>query len=1127
MQRALKYFFQTMLLGSAMLAFGTLLLFVRVSFAPVPLDLLTPYLQRVLNQENGPYLFTLSHTTVRWVQETHALDLQVSVRMKRRNGQTVALSPSLLFSFRMPALIRGVVTPYAVKVLNSHLYLCRTPESLIGLCSSVKGEGEGPLISTPMRRKAANTFFNIENFIERIFNTSLTTGSHLKRISFTDSSVTLDDQVIGLTWTAHDIDLEWTHDHDGIGIDGQLLVQTGDGLIPVMLTGHQATCEQWLSLTLTVANLRPTTLPFLEKAPAVYIDLPVACTLSAQLDANYQWHNFKFFITSNMGVLTLFPFSVTRYAVRSLSLKGTMSSDFHSLMIDKAAFDLGRQSLLLVAYIVWRHSGHDIESAFHKTSFARRHGEQGIYRRPSPFFPLARSLGLRSLLPFLSPIPDHTLAAATEITLKGLSVDDLIRCWPSRVAPSPRHWTVTNLHDGTIEEFRLFAILNGKSLKELTAEHLHNRLTIRDVTIHYLQLMPPIRHINATVTFHPDWLEMRSESGKIQDLRLTDADMMITGLQQENPFCMIELTFVSSVDSVLHLVNSSASLGEAATALVLLQSLQKSGMARAKLALAFPVEKNLALEHIAIKSQIYLYNIKVNLIIKNIMITKGNFVLTLDTQKMYATGRVIIKDTFFRLEWEEFFKHLLTSSLKVRSRYIAHSCFENAQWEVLLGDWVPFLIPPHMNGPVQTNLFASVGFDGLGTAVVETDFAAADIGWGKISSQPGRATMTMRFPSSATMLYAIPRFTVATREATLGGSVAFTRAGRLERLVLNHLQLGRTELSGVLVPTRTGGLILHMIGPALDLDPLLNAAPKYFAHYARNKNLKYTVPIVQDILLDLKVARLWGSQQSFLSTATLKALQQGGLWRHCSLDAFVGRKDTVKITLTSMDDAVSPAQVVTVTSENAGVVLQVLDLFNKIRGGRMRVNAVIDDGLETRGTMQVDDYRLVNIPLLARLLTMATLTGLLESLTGDGMRFTRLDMAFVIYESIFSIAHLYSAGPSLGLTANGKLFLKEKRLKIYGTIIPIYFINSIIGNILSFKDIVFQIKNCGLFSFTYYACGNLKNPSIKINPIVVFIPSFLRDLFMFSGCHPNHGERSRLDFSSDRILSRDSWDNVF
>ncbi len=1118
MQRALKYFFRTMLLGSAILTSGALLIFLRVSFAPVPLDLLTPYIQSFLNTENGPYLFTLSHTTVQWVHEKHTLDLQVSLRMKTRNGQTVALSPSLLFSFRMQTLSRGIVTPYAVKVLNSHLYLCRTPEKFLGFFSAVegvKGEGQGPLIN--MRRNAVTTNISIKNFLERILAPCLPTGSHIERISFTDSSVTLDDQVLGLTWTAHDVDLEWTHDPDGIGIDGQLLVQTGDEPIPVMLTGHQATCEQWLSLTLTVANMRPSTVPLLLKAQTFYIDLPVAGTLSAQLDANYRLHNLKFFITSNMGVLTLFPFSVTRYAVRSFSLKGTISSDFHSLMIDKAAFSLGSKSFLLVAYLVWKHSGSNIESAPHKTHLAQRHRGQEIDRNPSPFLALTRSLGLLSLV--LRPLPDHTLAAATEITLKGLSVDDLMRCWPSRVAPSPRHWTVTNLHNGTIEQFRFSATLGGASLKELTAEHLHSRMTIRDVTIHYLHVMPPIRHINATVTFHPDWLEMRSESGNIQDLRLTDADMMIMGLQKENQFCLIELTFVSSVDAVLQLVHGSASLGrEAATALVFLQSVKKSGLARAKLALAFPVEKNLPLEKIKIKSQISLNNTVLNIV--PYYFNKGNFILNFDTQKLYIAGRSSFAGTFVRLEWEEFFKNRLTSRLTIRSRYIAHSCFDNAQRGVLLGDRVG--LPPHMNGPVQTNLVASVGFDGLGTAVVETDFSAAEIessiGWRKISSQPGRATMTVRFPRSATMLYAIPRFTMETREATLGGSVAFTRAGRLERLILDNIQLGRTELSGVLVPTLTGGLILQLTGPALDLNPMLNTFFHKDSHQKKN-NFHYLLKIIHNIFLDIKVARLWGGQKYSLKNAKIKALQQGGLWRYSSLDAFFGLKDTVNISFTSMDmdmdNAVSPAQVVTVTSENAGVVLQVFDLFEKMHGGRMRVNAVID-GFETRGTMQVDEYRLLNIPLLARVLTMAALTGILEALTGDGMRFTKLDMDFVIYKSIFTIAHFYSAGPSLGLTATGMLALIDKKIQICGTIIPVFLFESIFRKKLSHTD--YDIKKCGLFSVTYTASGHLNHPSVMFNPLVAFLPSFLRNLFRFCGCHPDPREKSGFDFSGDRIL---------
>ena len=1102
MQRVLRYCFLFFMLCSLTIALGFFLFIGRILLGPIPLNFFTPYIQMALNQENSPYLFTLSNTTARWVKEKHALDLQVSARIKTRRGQTIAIFPSLSLFFRITSIKKSIFSPYALESVNSHLYLCRTPERLLALQSAVKEKKICPLQ-------------DIESMIGTIFSLPHHHQSSLERIRLTNSSITFDDQVLGLTWTATDINFEWTHDHDGIGIDGQVLVRTGNGLIPVMLAGHQRTYEQQLALTLTFANLRPTTLPLRQRTPAVDINLPIAGTLSARLDSNYQLHNVKFLITSSIGVLTVSSLSSTRYAVRSLTLQGTLSQNLHSLMLDRGALDLGKKNLSLVAYFaripsrVSQKTNSYLDRYPDETSIVQRHVTQKERdRRPFPFFSFVWESGPMSFVPFLSSIPDHdhTLVAATEITLNRLSTDDLMRYWPDNIISGSRYWIATNVRDGTIEKMRFSAVFNGTSLAKWTAEHLHSGLTVRNVTIDPFEKIPPIQYTNAIITFHSNWLEVQLASGAVQDFYITDADMILTGLQQGQPFCTIEVVLMSSVDALLSFVQRSASLGESEVSPVVLKLVKyEGGIARARLALAFPVEKSLRLESITVKAQVQLSNIALTSVKQKYKISNGDITLTVDTHNMNLTGKAIIAGAFVRLEWEEFFKNHLTTHLPIRSRYIVHSCLDDTQREALLGDWVPFLIQPYVNGPIQTNLVASIGFDGLGTAVLETDLAAtvleSTIAWHKISHQPGRVTMTMRFPISAIMLSAIPRFTLETDEVTLGGSLSFTRAGRLERLIIQYLQLGRTELSGILESTLTSGWILHMVGPALDLHPLLNTPSKY-RRVPRKHNLTQIMP---NLSLELRVARLWGSQQGVLTSATLKALQQGGIWRHCSLEALVSAQDTVNLSLVPIDDVVLPAQVLTATSENVGTVLQTLNLFSNMMGGRTRANAIFASG-KTRGTIQVDDYRLVNTPLLARLLTMAALTGILESLTGDGIRFTQLKMSFVHYKSIFSIAHLHTAGPSLGLTATGKFYLKNRIHKICGTIVPIYFINNLIARIPSFGNLISSFKKYGLFAVTYTMSGSFTNPSIIVNPLVAVVPSFLRDLFMFCGDDSDHGK---------------------
>ena len=51
-----------------------------------------------------------------------------------------------------------------------------------------------------------------------------------------------------------------------------------------------------------------------------------------------------------------------------------------------------------------------------------------------------------------------------------------------------------------------------------------------------------------------------------------------------------------------------------------------------------------------------------------------------------------------------------------------------------------------------------------------------------------------------------------------------------------------------------------------------------------------------------------------------------------------------------------------------------------------------------KGRLTVDDYTVVKAPVLARMLTLASLTGILNRLTGKGIEFRRLDIPFTYFK---------------------------------------------------------------------------------------------------------------------------------
>src|SRR3546814_1885006 len=75
-----------------------------------------------------------------------------------------------------------------------------------------------------------------------------------------------------------------------------------------------------------------------------------------------------------------------------------------------------------------------------------------------------------------------------------------------------------------------------------------------------------------------------------------------------------------------------------------------------------------------------------------------------------------------------------------------------------------------------------------------------------------------------------------------------------------------------------------------------------------------------------------------------------------------------------------------VTAADAGAALRSLGIIDNVVGGRLRITAETDEAAPDRplrGRAEISEFRLVDAHALARLLTVATLTGLVDVLRSE------------------------------------------------------------------------------------------------------------------------------------------------
>ena len=137
-------------------------------------------------------------------------------------------------------------------------------------------------------------------------------------------------------------------------------------------------------------------------------------------------------------------------------------------------------------------------------------------------------------------------------------------------------------------------------------------------------------------------------------------------------------------------------------------------------------------------------------------------------------------------------------------------------------------------------------------------------------------------------------------------------------------------------------------------------------------------------------------------------------------------------------------------ASDAGKFFELLNYKSEIKGGILSSEGFIgnlDNGDDIMGTVSIDNFRIMKAPLFAELLLAASLTGLFDLLSNEGIELEQFDAQFTGKDDIYLINKSRAYGFSIGLTSEGKISLKENIIDLSGSIIPAYIMNSLLYNI--------------------------------------------------------------------------------
>ena len=158
--------------------------------------------------------------------------------------------------------------------------------------------------------------------------------------------------------------------------------------------------------------------------------------------------------------------------------------------------------------------------------------------------------------------------------------------------------------------------------------------------------------------------------------------------------------------------------------------------------------------------------------------------------------------------------------------------------------------------------------------------------------------------------------------------------------------------------------------------------------------------------------------------------------------------------------------------------------------GELQLNSVKIDSV-SRSNLKITNFKVKEVPVLAKILTLASLQGIADLLTGEGIRFDEFEMDFKTKNNLTEIDEMYALGPAISIMMEG--YIEKNRVtSLRGTLVPATTINKTIAKIPLIGELLVGNKTGeGVFGVSFKIKGSPDNLKSTVNPIKTLTPRFI------------------------------------
>ena len=1073
---------------------------------PVPLTFLTPYIEQALSPSDSTIAVEIEETELQWAGWKRAANLRVSnVRVLDLERRVIAELPEVSLGLSLRALMGARIAPTYFEIVRPSVSVVRNTDGGFAIGFAKSGD------LTDGSSKPENMV--LERLIAELLSEPDRSRSlgYLKRVGVVEADLFVDDRRLRRVWHAPRADISFERNNFGISANADIDLELEGKSSRVTGNAAYITETGIVDATFSFLNLDPA--PFLRGSiqpgaqKLAELGMQFSGSLGVRVMSDGAVRNIRFDVTSEAtGAKGELSIGEDGYGISA----GVEVKDIRWPLLSAALPELSEKVRADIPVggtfsVTGTTDGDVLSLEFDLTGGAGSISVPQVYGKPVPVESVRvrgkategfREVRIEEARIAMKHGDVAARAAVSRIgsdlnvrldgSLTGFDAAFLRRYWPKILAKDAREWVLTNIRKGKVDDasMSLVARLPNGDPNRVVIGSLNGSIRLREAEVNYLTPLPAVRDVAANMTFTDERFDIAFTKGTLNDLQIDEGSAVITGLDGADQDIHIDLVVRGPLATALSILDREplgfvSGLGIDAGAI--------SGESAARLVFSFPLAKDLTIDQVAVAAGATLRGVALDKGPFDFTMRDGALELQLTGAGMNVTGEAALNGVPLVINWEENFSDSTFDRRFTVSGAADAVARENLGIDLLpVGDGV-------LGGEVSHTIFPG----GRSETVAKIDLTNATlefpvIRWRKSAAVPGNLYVFLTSdPSGKTIVEDLrvdaSDLKIAARLETAADLKSF------KTLEFRTLEFAGNSMQGRVGVADDGGLDIELTGARIDLAPFL-----------RDDDNVDAVAVEKDRSVRVRAAFgevLFGEGRQLQDVKA--ALDSDGTnWRHVDIDA--GIEGDVRLSVNFVPNGSGAS--LQISTRDAGLALQAANWTRRLKGGNLIVTGKQPTpGGPIAGEFKLQEFKVTDAPALARVLQVLSLTGIFSALGQDGLDFVTLEGKFRYYGGALEIKNARAFGSSIGITAEGAVYIAEETADLTGTVVPAYTINRVLGNIPILGPILTGGKNEGVFAANYIVKGRLEAPQVLVNPLSALAPGFLRNL-VGGGGKPLTGE---------------------